>query len=126
MKSNSLRTIIQSVVADRPLLISLIGFIVLCLAYVLFVVLSVRPSDLQISVHYTPFSETQYYRARWYYLLSFAGLGLLFAVINSGIAIKFFLQQRRQLALGFIGLSVLVVIIAWLIARSVLSVAYPS
>lgn len=126
MKSNTLRTILQTVIADRPLLISLIGFIVVCTAYTLFILVSIHPSDLQVSVHYTPFSETQYYRARWYYLLSFAGLGAILAILNSGIAIKFFLQQRRQLAFGFIGLSVVVVVIAWLIARSVFSVAYPS
>ena len=123
MKENII-TALKLIVADRLVAALLGGFIVLCLGYCLYVGLSLRPSDLQVAVHYTSFGETNFYRAKWYYLLSFVLFGLGLAIFHTILAIKLYVQERRQIALAFIGLSFLLLLIAWIMTRSVLKVAF--
>lgn len=123
MKENII-TALKLIIVDRLVTVLLSSFILLCLAYCLYVGLSLRPSDLQVAVHYTSFGETNFYRAKWYYLLSFIVFGLGLAVFHTILAIKLYVQERRQIALAFIGLSFLLLLIAWIMTRSVLKVAF--
>lgn len=123
MKENII-TALKLIIVDRLVTVLLGSFILLCLAYCLYVGLSLRPSDLQVAVHYTSFGETNFYRAKWYYLLSFIVFGLGLAAFHTILAIKLYVQERRQIALAFIGLSFLLLLIAWIMTRSVLRVAF--
>jgi hypothetical protein len=123
MKEN-LITSLKLILADRLMTVLLSVFIVACLAYCLYVGVSLQPSDLQVAVRYTAFGETNFYREKWYYLLSFIGLGLILTVVHTVLAVKLYVQERRQMALLFIGLSFLLLVIAWSITRSVLKVAF--
>jgi hypothetical protein len=102
----------------------IIVFIIFCLAYSVYVGTSLRPSDLQVAVHYTAFGETSFYREKWYYLVSFIIFGIIVAVTHTALVAKLYLQGRREIALAFVWLSLLLVIIAWFIAWSVLKVAF--
>ena len=77
-----------------------------------------------MAVHYTAYGETNFYREKWYYLLSFIGFGLIVAIINTTIAVKFYVLERRQLALFFIWLSLLLLLIGWVLTAAVLRVAF--
>ena len=123
MKNNIIRSI-KLILADRPITILLIGLVVASLLYCLYVGLSLRPSDLQVAVHYTAYGETNFYREKWYYLLSFIGFGLIIATLNTAIAVKLYILERRQLALFFIWMSFLVLAIGWILTSSVLRVAF--
>lgn len=123
MKNNIIRSI-KLILADRPITILLIGLVAASLLYCLYVGLSLRPSDLQVAVHYTAYGETNFYREKWYYLLSFIGFGLIVATLNTAIAIKLYVLERRQLALFFIWMSFLVLAIGWILTSSVLRVAF--
>lgn len=123
MKTNFI-TSLKLILADRPMTVMLSLFVLACLVYCLYVVLALRPSDLQVAVHYTAFGATSFYREKWYYLLSFVVFGLILAVIHTMLIIKLYVQERRQMAILFAWFSVLILLIAWIITRSVLKVAF--
>lgn len=123
MKNNIIRAI-KLIFADRPVLLLLAGLVLAAVVYCIYVGLSLRPSDLQVAVHYTAYGETNFYREKWYYLLSFIGFGLIMAIINSAIAVKLYVLERRQLAIFFIWISLLVLVIGWILTSAVLRVAF--
>lgn len=118
--TNSLKLILS----DRLLTVLLGLFLLLCLAYCIYVGISLRPNDLQVAVHYTAYGETNFYREKWYYLLSFIAFGVIVAATHAALVTKIYMQGRRQLALLFLGLSFLLVVIAWSITWSILRVAF--
>jgi len=115
---------IRKITADRLFAGSLIALIVVSLIYSVWVALSLHPSDLQVAVHYTIFGETQFYRDKWYYLVSFVVFGLVIAIIHPIIAAKIYLQEKRQFALLFALLSVSIIIIAWALTQALLDIAF--
>ncbi|MFI5212341.1 MAG: hypothetical protein ACHQTE_00055 [Candidatus Saccharimonadales bacterium] len=122
MKDNII-TSLKLVLADRLITVLLAIFVLSCVAYCIYVGVSLHPNDLQIAVHYTAFGSTNFYRQKWYYLLSFIAFGIILAVVHSTLTVKLYVQQRRQIALVFIWLSLFMVIIAWLLTQSILKVA---
>lgn len=123
MKTN-ITTSLKLLFSDRLLATLTILLVFICIAYCIYVGASLRPSDLQVAVHYTAFGGTSFYRNKWYYMISFIGFGVLIAVMHSILTVKLYAQGRRQLALLFVLLSVLLVIITWFITWSVLKVAF--
>lgn len=101
-------------------------FILMSLIYCVYVGVSLHPSDLQVAVHYTAYGETNFYREKWYYLISFILFGLVVAASHTALIVKLFVQERRQIAILFAWLSILLVVIMWFIARAVLGIAFPS
>lgn len=117
-------TVGKTLLADRSMLTLLGVFLLGSIAYVLYVSLSLRPSDLQLGVRYTAYGETNFYRDQWYYLISFAVFGVMMAAIHTSLALKIYTQDRRQLARLFVVLSIVLLVIAWFVTRSVLNVAF--
>lgn len=120
---NNLLSAIKIILADRMITVLLGVFVLACVVYCIYVATSLHPSDLQVAVHYTAFGNTNYYREKWYYLVSFIIFGAVFAIAHVTVAVKIYVQERRQMALLFIGISYLVLFIAWVITRSVLRIA---
>ncbi|HET8884657.1 MAG TPA: hypothetical protein VFM68_04275, partial [Candidatus Saccharimonadales bacterium] len=87
MKTN-LITSLKLILADRTMTVLLAVFVIACVIYCLYVGFSLRPSDLQVAVHYTAFGETSFYREKWYYLLSFIFFGIMLAVVHSALVVK--------------------------------------
>jgi len=120
-------TIINSIkpmLSDRFMVVLTLVFILAALCYCIYVGVSLRPSDLQVAVHYTAFGETNFYREKWFYLINFIVFGLLVAVVHSTLAVKIYLQGRRPLALLLLWLSLLILAIAFLLTRAVLGIAF--
>ncbi|MDB5168259.1 MAG: hypothetical protein JWO55_517 [Candidatus Saccharibacteria bacterium] len=123
MKTNFI-TSLKLILADR-LMTTLLGvFILACIAYCIYVGVSLRPSDLQVAVHYTAFGGTNFYRQKWYYLISFIMFGLILAAIHVILIVKLYVQERRQIAILFTCLSFLLLLIAWVMTNSVLKIAF--
>ena len=117
-------TSLKQIAGDRLMVVLLSVFILACLAYCLYVGVSLRPSDLQVAVHYSAFGETRFYREKWYYLLSFIMFGLILAIVHTALIVKMYVQERRQLALLFTYLSFGILLITWILTHSILNVAF--
>jgi hypothetical protein len=123
MKTNII-TSVKLLLADRLLTVLTILLILSCLVYCIYVGISLRPSDLQVAVHYTAFGGTTFYRDKWYYLITFIGFGALIATMHPILVMKLYVQGRRQMALLFLCISLLLVVIVWFMTWSVLKVAF--
>jgi hypothetical protein len=123
MKSNFI-TSLKLILADRLMTVLLLTFVLACISYCIYVGVSLRPSDLQVAVHYSAFGETSFYREKWYYLLSFIIFGLILAAVHSILIVKLYVQERRQIAILFTWFSFLLLLIAWIMTHSVLKVAF--
>lgn len=120
-------TIINSIkplLSDRFMIVLTIVFILLTLFYCVYVGVSLRPSDLQVAVHYTAFGETTFYREKWFYLINFIVFGLLIAVTHTILTVKLYAQGRRQIALLFLWLSLLLMTVVFLVTRAILGIAF--
>ena len=120
----TLTTSLKAILTDRLMTVLMIIFILACTIYCIYVGTSLRPSDLQVAVHYTAYGETNFYREKWYYLLSFIAFGLIVAIMHTILAAKIYLQGRRPLALLFLSVSFILLLIAWFITWSVLKIAF--
>jgi hypothetical protein len=123
MKLNIINSI-KPILADRLVTVLVIAFLLVCLAYCIYVGVSLRPSDLQVAVHYSAYGETSFYRDKWYYLITFVVFGILLAIMHTALIVKIYLQGRRQLALLFAWFSLLLIIITWFMTWAVLKVAF--
>jgi len=119
-------TAIKPILADRQILGFLIAIIALSLLYILYVILSLRPTDVQVATHYSAFGDTHYYRNKWYYVLTFVGFGFVFASLHVGIILKLIKEDFRSLAIGFAWLSLMLLIVAFIFTHSILSIAFLS
>jgi len=110
--------------ADRVILTFTLAIILIGIAYIAFVIFSLRPSGLQVAAHYTAFGETHYYRDKWYYLISFAIFGLIFIVAHVGLLAKLASLSLRPLAVAFGWLSLIMMPLLFIFTQSVLGVAF--
>lgn len=115
---------LKTILEDRYLTVMIIGLILVSLIFSIYVGASLRPSDLQVAVHYTAFGPTGFYRQQWYYLINFVVLGLIFAAAHSALVVKMHIQGRRQMALLFAWMSLLLTVIAFFMTHAVLKVAF--
>jgi hypothetical protein len=113
-------------IANRYLLFLCGGLILLTIAYMIYVGVSVRPSELQLVSHYSAFGVTHLYRDQWFYLLSFGVFGLFVAVLHTALAIKILLIKGHSLAILFAWLGIAIILLAWMTTFAVLNVWSPS
>lgn len=113
----------KQVTADRTLTVAITVLLLVTLAYIIYVALAISPSELQVVSRYTAYGITNFYRDQWYYLFVFIGFGLLTLVLNTILAVKLLRVKGRMFAVAFVWLSVLIMIIAFQVARSILKLA---
>lgn len=109
--------------ADRPLLIVLGLFGVGCLALLGYYALTIHASELQVVNHYTSFGTTNFYRERWYYLISFALFVVVMWATHVALSYRILIQKGHDLAIAFAWLGIVVLIIAAAMTYQVLSIA---
>lgn len=109
--------------ADKTFLWAFIVMIIAGLVYCAYVGLSLQARDIQVAVHYTAFGEAHFYKARWYYLISFIVFGLVVMISHAMLMIKLFILERRQAAVLFGYITVGLFIVSWYYASSVLGIA---
>lgn len=114
MLKNSIVTSYKELITNRYLTVLTIVTIVLALGFVAYILIAVRPSELQQVTHYTAFGVTHLYRDQWFYLLGFAAFSLLVAFLHISIAIKIYITKGHPLALMFAWLGIGILVFAWL------------
>lgn len=113
----------KQVLEDRQLAVALGFFLITTIIYMIYVSAMISPSELQVVVRYTSFGITNFYRDQWYYLINFVLFGLVVSIVNTVVAVKLYRTKGSQFAVSFAWLSVLIIIIAWVAARSILRLA---
>lgn len=116
-------TAVQTILKDRFLSGLLAAFLLACLVVILYLAFTIHQSELQVVVHYTSFGTTNFYRDKWYYLLSFVAFVVVMAVVHSVITFKLLEKKGRDLAISFIWLSLLMTFIATALFYQVLKIA---
>ena len=125
MLKNNLLQSIKELLTNRYLTVLSIIIVLLAISLIIYIGVSVRPSDLQLVTHYTAYGVTHLYRDQWFYLFSFAGFAVLAAFLHIAIAIKLYLTKGHPLAIMFAWLGVGILIFAWVTAMSIINVWSP-
>lgn len=120
----TLTTTVKTLLADRLLTAVILLLLIACGVYCLYVGISLRPSELQVAVHYTAYGTTGFYRDKWYYFANFIALGVVIAIVHTALIAKFHLQGRREMAFLFAWMSLLLIVIAFFMTHAVLKVAF--
>lgn len=116
-------TSIKSLMADRQLMLILALFLVACVGLLLYLFISIRPSELQVVVHYTSFGTTNFYRDKWYYLFGFVGFVIMMAIVHIALSYRILVQKGHDAAVGFAWLGLVLVVIASAMSYQVLKIA---
>jgi len=114
MLKNTFITSIKELFTNRYLATLCIVLLALTVGFVIYILLTVRPSELQIVTHYTAFGVTHLYRDQWFYLLSFAVFAVLVAFFHSALSIKLYLTKGHPLAIAFAWVGIGVIVFAWI------------
>ncbi len=117
--TSSFKTISQ----DRNLVGLIATFIFGCVVLLVYLAITIRPSDLQVVVHYTSFGNTNFYRDRWFYLLSFVIFVVLMATLHIVLTYKILQTKGRHIAMAFIWMSIVMVFISGSLFYQVLKIA---
>lgn len=107
---------------DRMYLIALIVLIALSAGLVISTALQLQPSELQLPNRYTSFGITNFYRDKWYYLISFAVFGLVVLLIHVLLSLKLYARKGRELGVTMLWLGVAVVGIGYFMILALLQV----
>jgi hypothetical protein len=113
----------KTMVQDRFIAILLVVFLLVCLLLLGYLAVTLKPSELQVVVHYTSFGTTNFYRDRWYYLLSFGLFAVITATIHIILTYKLLQSRGRDITIAFIWMSIILVIIAVALFYQVLKIA---
>lgn len=110
---------IRALFADRPIVIALVVVLLLCLILIIVGLLGVHTSDVQLPIRYSDYGATNTYRDKWYYLLSFPLLGLVIGAMHTLLTFKL-LPKNREVAIGFLLTSAVVLVIGIIITAAIL------
>jgi hypothetical protein len=83
----------------------------------------IDPTERQVAVHYTSFGTTNFYREKWYYLLSFAVYVVVLMAVHSVITLKILQEKGRELAVVFAWMGLVLVVISAALLFQILKVA---
>jgi len=125
MLVNTIKTSFKELITNRYLTVLSVVTIVLAALFVAYILLAVRPSELQLVTHYTAYGITHLYRDQWFYLLTFGVFAVLVAFLHVTIAIKMYITKGHPLAIMFAWMGIGVLIFAWMIAFSIINVWSP-
>ncbi len=114
---------IQELMKDRYLTVLLTVFLLSCISLLVFLVTAIHPSELQVVVHYTSFGATNFYRDKWYYLLSFGGFVIIMAAVHSVLTYRIFRLKGHQLAVAFTWLGILMVAVTIALFLQIVKIA---
>lgn len=115
---------IKPFLRDRLMVGLTVGLFLVGIGYVIYIAFALEPSDLQVATRYTAFGDTHFYRSKWYYLLSFIIFGVILMGAHTALSIKLFNRGHRSLAIALLGITAFLFVVSWLIAGSVLRIAF--
>ncbi len=103
---------------DRAAIMLLLGLVVLVVTVIITTLVRIHISDIQVPARFTSYGPNNIYRDHWYAQLGYAGFGILVGSTNAFLAIKTY-QSNRILSLGFLSLSLLVMILTIIIMNAI-------
>ena len=103
---------------DRAAIVLLVLLAGLVVMSAIITFLRIHASDIQLPVRFTAYGQNNIYRDHWYTHFSYLGFGLLVAGLNGFLAVKTY-QVSRVLALGFLGASIFVMILALIVMTAI-------
>ncbi len=107
---------------DRVAMALLVGFLLAMMSLLAMTLIRIRISDVQLPVRYSGYGLTNIYRDRWYSLFSFALFAILVGGVNGFLIIKLH-EKRRSLSLGFAVVSLMIGVVALVVATAVFRLA---
>ena len=125
MLKDTITQSLKELITNRYLTVLSVITLILAIAFVIFIGVTVRPSELQLVTHYTAYGVTHLYRDQWFYLLSFGAFAIIIALINIAIALKVYLTKGHPLAIMFAWISIGIMVFAWLTSFSIINVWSP-
>lgn len=125
MLKNTITESFKELITNRYLTVLSLVTIILAIAFVIYIGVVVRPSELQLVTHYTAYGVTHLYRDQWFYLLSFGGFAVIAAFLNVTIALKVYLTKGHPLAIMFAWFGIGIIVFAWLTSFSIINVWSP-
>lgn len=125
MLSTTIKQSFKELITNRYLTVLTGITALLALSFIVYILLNVHPSELQLVTHYTAYGITHLYRDQWYYLFTFAGFAVLVALIHIGIAIKMYVTKGHPLAIMVAWMGIGIIIFAWVTAFSIINVWSP-
>ena len=108
---------------ERYVAVLLAVLLLLCLMTTIYLIFQIHPSDLQVVVHYTGFGPTNFYRDKWYYLLSFVVFIIMFAFVHTIATYKLLQRRGRDFAAAFVWFSIIILGIGIAIFYQILKIA---
>jgi hypothetical protein len=121
----TIKTSLKELITNRYLTVLAGVTLLLMVLFVAYILLAVRPSELQLVTHYTAYGVTHLYRDQWFYLLGFAAFGILVALFHISLAIKLYITKGHPLAIMFAWVGIGIIIFAWVTAFSIINVWSP-
>lgn len=121
----TIQTSLKELITNRYLTTLAIVTALLAVLFLTYILLAVRPSELQLVTHYTAYGVTHLYRDQWFYLLTFGLFGLLVAFFHTAVAIKLYLTKGHPLAIMFAWLGIAIIVFAWITSFSIINVWSP-
>ena len=114
---------VKEVAKDRYIAVLLLAFFSLCSVVIVFLILQIHQSELQVVVHYTGFGPTNFYRDKWYYLLAFIAFVTILAVVHGIVSYKLLQKKGHDFAVAFIWFSIILVFVTATIFYQILKIA---
>ena len=115
----------KELLTNRYLMTLAIITVVLALLFLIYILIAVRPSELQLVTHYTAYGVTKLYRDQWFYLLGFGLFGLMVAFFHTALAIKMYVTKGHPLAIMVAWLGIGIILFAWVMSFSIINVWSP-
>lgn len=110
---------IRTLLADRTVIIALGVVLLLCLVLLIIGLFGIHTSDVQLPIRHSDYGTTNTYRDRWYYLLSFPLLAIVIGTLHTLLTFKL-LPKNREVAIGFLLTSSVVLVIGIFITVAIL------
>lgn len=121
----SMKQAFKELITNRYLTVLAVVTVILALGLLAYILLVVRPSELQLVTHYTAFGVTKLYRDQWFYLLSFGLFGIIVAFLHIALSIKIYITKGHPLALLCAWMGIAVIVFAWVMSFSIVNVWSP-
>lgn len=115
----------KKLIDDRYLLVLSIFTFVLAIVFIVIVLMSIKPSELQLVSHYSAFGVTHLYRDQWFYLYVFAAFQIITMLFHILISVKLLVIKGHSFAISFLWLGLGIMTIGLIIALSVINVWTP-
>jgi hypothetical protein len=113
----------HTIIRDRQLATLLGVFVFLCIGLLIFIGVSIHPSELQVVVHYTSYGTTNFYRDKWYYLVAFGVFVVMMAIAHTILSYKLLQSKGRSFAIAFIWLGFILLAVSATLFYQVLKIA---